>query len=86
MPYLGQHVMVRTRDGAMHHGILHSVTNDGIYLRPSQGRTRLAASHMLQSTELLMNLNQSEDMQEVWWPFWFFPWWGIAGFWPWFWW
>lgn len=43
MRFLGQYVYFRTRDGVAHHGVLHSVTNDGIYVRPvSGGNTRLA--------------------------------------------
>lgn len=87
MPYVGKRVVVQTRDGAMHHGILHSVTNDGIYVRPLQGRARLAIGSSNQSAELLDKGTPSgADIEEAWWPFWFFPWWGIGGFWPWGWW
>lgn len=87
MHYMGQHVVVQTRDGAIHHGILHSVTNDGIYVRPIQGQARLAGGTTSQPVDLLTNLKQSDaDAEEAWWPFWFFPWWGIGGFWPWGWW
>lgn len=85
MPYLGQHVVVRTGDGAIHHGILHSVTNDGIYLRPMRGRLA-SAEDQGASVELLGKLPASTDVQEAWWPFLFFPWWWIGGFWPWGWW
>ncbi|MCL6452436.1 MAG: hypothetical protein K6T78_02280 [Alicyclobacillus sp.] len=86
MPYLGQHVVVRTRDGAVHHGILHSVTNEGIYLRPIRGR--LASADTADgSVGLLGQLpDRGVDAHEAWWPFWFFPWWWIGGFWPWAWW
>lgn len=84
---MGQHVVVRTHDGMIHHGILHSATNDGIYLRPMQGRGRLASGTTNGSVDLLADLKQSDiDAEEAWWPFLFFPWWGIGGFWPWGWW
>lgn len=40
MGFVGQHVVFRTRDGMTHHGIriLDSVTDDGIHVRPIDGR------------------------------------------------
>lgn len=88
MPYLNQHVVVRTHDGQIHHGILHSVTNDGIYVRPMRGNVGMAnAEGALEQPQLLLDLPQdSGEMTEAWFPFLFFPWWGIGGFWPGFWW
>lgn len=83
MRFLGQHVYFRTRDGIAHHGILHSVTNDGIYVRPvSGGTTRLASETDVHSVniDLLQNIpNATDDVQEVFWPFLFFPFLALAG-------
>jgi len=84
LPYVGQHVVVRSHDGRLCHGVLHSVTNDGIYLRPLQGQAGLVNARENVSAELLPNVNGDEvDAHETWWPFWFYPWWRIGGFWPW---
>jgi hypothetical protein len=91
MRFIGQHVYFRTRDGGAHHGILHSVTNDGIYVRPvSGGTTRLASETDVSSTniDLLQNMPTStDDVQEVFWPFFFFPFFalGALGAWGWWW-
>ncbi|WP_284286712.1 hypothetical protein [Alicyclobacillus fastidiosus] len=67
--FIGQHIHFRTRDGGTHHGILHSVTNDGIYVRPvSGGTTRLASETDVSSVniDLLQNMPSStDDVQEV---------------------
>ncbi|MFB5192620.1 hypothetical protein [Alicyclobacillus fastidiosus] len=77
MRFIGQHIHFRTRDGATHHGILHSVTNDGIYVRPIRGgTTRLASETDVSSAniDLLQNIpNSTDEVQEVFWPFLFFP-------------
>ncbi|KPV41849.1 hypothetical protein [Alicyclobacillus ferrooxydans] len=86
MPYVGQYVVVRTRDGAVHRGVLHSVSNDGIYVRPVNGR--LASGDMNgDRMQLLGQLpDKGTDAEEAWLPFLFFPWFWIGAFWPWFWW
>lgn len=86
MPYVGQHVVVRTRDGAIHHGILHSVSNDGIYVRPINGRLASSTDDTSNAGLLGELPDKGTDLQQTWWPFWFFPWWWIGGFWPWGWW
>jgi hypothetical protein len=77
IPFIGQHVVFRTRDGVTHHGILHTVTGDGIYVRPlSRGTTRLASDTDCNAVniDLLPNMPQStEDVQEAFFPFLFFP-------------
>ncbi|BCJ86572.1 hypothetical protein [Effusibacillus dendaii] len=37
MRYVGQRVIAHHVDGRLYHGILHSVTHDGIYIRPLPG-------------------------------------------------
>jgi len=82
-PYVGQRVVVRTRDGATHHGVLHSATNDGIYLRRMYGRTLASATDDELSVKILSQLPSQVEAQPVWWPFLFFPYGYIGGFWPW---
>ncbi|MCY0887168.1 MAG: hypothetical protein OWQ59_01805 [Alicyclobacillaceae bacterium] len=81
MPHMGRHVSVRTIDGQLHHGILHSVTDEGIYLRPVQRPVRLTDGKE-GTSELLSELPQEAgDETLVWWPFLFFPWFWLAWFW-----
>ncbi|MCL6631176.1 MAG: hypothetical protein K6T63_00965 [Alicyclobacillus herbarius] len=88
--FVGQHVVFRTRDGATHHGILHTVTDGGMYVRAFDGRTtRLANADARASNDvqLLNQLPQSQgDVHEAWWPFFFFPFFALLWLWPWAWW
>lgn len=86
MPYVGQRVVVRTADGMYHHGILHSATGDGIYLRRMGGRPVLARHDGDGDPVLLQDQSQSAEMTEAFWPFFFFPFFALAAFWPWAWW
>ncbi|MCF8567989.1 hypothetical protein LLE49_25015 [Alicyclobacillus tolerans] len=90
MRFVGQHVVFRTRDGGIHHGILQSVTNEGIYVRTVDARgTRLAndTDTGTSNTDLLQNLSQSaDDTKEAFFPFFFFPFFALAFLWPWAWW
>lgn len=87
MPYIGQHVGFRTRDGLLHHGILHSVTGDGIYVRPVGGpTTRLMSETNVHSTDfhLLQNLPQpNDDLKDAFFPFFFFPFLALVAIGPW---
>lgn len=89
MPYLGQHVVFGTNDG-VHHGLLHTATADGILVRPVGGATTRLASAALTSDDairLLQNLpHQSNDVQEAWFPFFFFPFLALSFLSPWAWW
>lgn len=88
--FTGQHVVFRTKDGIIHHGILHSITNDGIMIRSINGRsTRLAngTADEIDSVDVLQNTQQSlDDVEEAWWPFFFFPFFALWWLWPWAWW
>ncbi len=87
MPYIGQRVVVRTNDGAIHHGILHSCDGNGIYLRSIGNGVRMVNTDRAeQSVSLLHELPQNTEITEAWWPFFFLPWLAIAAFWPWAWW
>ena len=91
MRFIGQHVVFHTRDGVTHHGILHSVTGDGIYVRPiAGGTTRLANDSDINTAniDLLQNMPQPNDeVKEAFWPFLFFPLFALAalGAWGWWW-
>jgi hypothetical protein len=91
MQFRGQHIVFRMRDGVTHHGILHSVTGDGIYVRPvSGGTTRLASETNINGAniDLLQNMPQStDDVKETFFPFLFFPLFALAalGAWGWWW-
>ncbi len=82
--FVGQHVVFRTGDG-MHHGILHSMTDDGIVVRPVGRTTRLASSTV--DTDEISVLWDSRvpnnDVVEAWFPFVFFPFFALWWLWPW---
>ncbi|RIV22989.1 hypothetical protein D2Q93_08475 [Alicyclobacillaceae bacterium I2511] len=90
LPYVGQRVVVRCHDGVVHHGILHSVTNEGIYLRPLQGSAGLASNASQSDLTAIQLLDtarlQDNEYQQTWWPFLFLPWLALAAFSPWGWW
>lgn len=86
LPLVGQRVVARTRDGATHDGILHSVTNDGIYLRPmASTRSRLVNfAEGSPIADVLQNMpHSSEDVNEVFFPFFFLPFFALAALGPW---
>ena len=90
MSFIGQHVVFRTRDGSTHHGILHSVTNDGIHVRSIDGRGIRIMKGTVQEdhdADLLQNMPQlTDDVSEAFWPLFFFPFLALAFLWPWAWW
>ncbi|MCL6516810.1 hypothetical protein [Alicyclobacillus sp.] len=98
MRFVGQHIIFRTRDGALHHGILQAVNDEGIFVRPVGGATtRLANGSKDRDVRLLGTASAAEmgttgpeapsDVTQAWWPFFFFPffalWWLAA--WAWWW-
>jgi hypothetical protein len=88
MPFVGRPVVVHTRDGAIHRGILHSVTGDGIYMRPfGGGITGYAnATDVNANIDLLQNMPQpNEDVKEAFFPFFFLPFFALAALGPWGW-
>ncbi|MCL6631487.1 MAG: hypothetical protein K6T63_02545 [Alicyclobacillus herbarius] len=87
LPYIGQRVVVQTRDGRFHHGILHSVVDDGIYLRPIYRRVRPISAPSREVDDIRLLQDVAEGLTETaWFPFWFFPWAFLGGFWLWAWW
>ncbi|GMA52573.1 hypothetical protein GCM10025857_39300 [Alicyclobacillus contaminans] len=62
--FIGRPVVIRTRDGMMHRGILHTVTSDGIYVRPVGGATaRLASETDVNpaNIDVLQNMAKTKD-------------------------
>lgn len=90
MPYLGQHVVVRTHDGMIHHGMLHHVTDDGMFLRRLGGGATMAnwseAPHAPSPVAGSEATTDEPDVALAWWPFFFLPWMSVAAFGPWGWW
>lgn len=79
--FVGHRVVVQTRDGVTHDGILHSVTNEGIYMRPfGAGRSGMVSDAGDDRVfDVLQNMPQSaDDLQEVFFPFFFFPFFALA--------
>lgn len=88
LPFVGQHVVVHMRDGGIHHGLLQSVTNDGIYLRrtmPGSIRT-VAGCTSPSEIRLLQDIPEvADDVEQVWFPFFFLPFFALAALRPWGW-
>jgi hypothetical protein len=83
-PYIGQRVVVRTHDGVTHHGILHAVHPNGLYLRQVRGQAGLALGTADSSPQLLGDQATNQgDVEQAWLPFLFLPWIALAAFWPW---
>lgn len=76
MRFMGQHIVFQTSDGRLHHGMLHSVTDGGIYVSPIPGTTQIASmsNNKADKVDLLQNVPRSMDhVEEAFWPFLFFP-------------
>jgi hypothetical protein len=65
---LNRPIELHLADGTTRRGILHSVSDDGVFLRPISG-TRLATGDVL-NAKLLGELEKSDEIQEA---FFFFP-------------
>ncbi|WP_139234799.1 hypothetical protein [Alicyclobacillus macrosporangiidus] len=72
-----------------HRGILHTVTGDGIYVRPVGGATTRLANETDVNTaniDVLQNIPQlNDDVKETFFPFLFFPFLALAALGPWGW-
>lgn len=75
MPFMNQPVFLDMADGTTRRGILHTVTNDGLYLRSMSGaRLAVENSRWKDDIHVLQQSNQSiNDMNETFFPFLFFP-------------
>ena len=88
MPFMNQPVFLDMADGTTRSGILHTVTSDGLYLRPVSGaRLAVKSGSNQDDIHILQQSNQSiNDISETFFPFFFFPffalWWlGPWGLW-----
>ncbi|WP_282200145.1 hypothetical protein [Collibacillus ludicampi] len=80
--FIGRPVGVRLRDGSVHRGILHSVTDTGIHFRPLQGARTIDGDDTIK-VDVLQNLPQSGiDCEKAFWPFFFLPFLAISLLWP----
>ncbi|MCX7569845.1 hypothetical protein OS242_07700 [Tumebacillus sp. DT12] len=79
--YLGKPVVCQCRDGRRHVGVVHRVTNDGIYLQQGTG---LASAEGKEAA--FTHADQAGDLQAeaVFWPLLFLPFFTLAALSPWF--
>lgn len=82
---VGQRIVCCTQSGVVHHGILHSVTNQGIYLRPLRGAAVVSNPNGERNLfEILGDVkSDSTDVEQVWLPFLFLPFLALAWAYPW---
>jgi hypothetical protein len=75
MPFMNQSVFLDMADGTTRRGILHTVTNDGLYLRPMRGAgLAVENSNTKDDIHVLQQSNQSiNDINDTFFPFFFFP-------------
>lgn len=81
---VGQPVYVHA-NGRVHYGVLHHVTNDGIYLRKGNatGMASGVSEHELEA--LPFASQEGVDAEQAFWPFFFLPWLAIGALGPWWW-
>ncbi|BCJ88570.1 LSm family protein [Effusibacillus dendaii] len=78
---VGKNVAVRHKDGKIYHGVLHSVTDDGIIVRPlgpvhaAANADELVVQHADASIQQEAN-SAPDDVNAA--PVWFAAWWLIA--------
>lgn len=83
LQHVGKPVVVRTHDGAMHQGILHRVTHDGIYLR-RMGAGYAAAEREDLDAQQAIEHEGEQQAEEAFWPFFFLPFLALSALWPWY--
>lgn len=76
---LGQHVIVHHVEGWSCHGVLHSMTHEGIYLRNAQMIETISTSNTNPGLELAIGHNDKVDAEPVFFPFFFLPFAALAG-------
>lgn len=84
---VGQPIYVHC-NGRVHHGVLHSVTSEGVYLRPMNRTGTASATHddSLNVQQLPLTETENMDIENVFWPLFFLPWLAIGALGPWAWW
>ncbi|UOF89475.1 hypothetical protein LSG31_16485 [Fodinisporobacter ferrooxydans] len=82
--YVGKQVMVRLKNGTVHQGVLHSITNEGIVLRPANGNQFAAGTAHSNGNiqQAILGESDGTEATQTWWPVWFLIAFAlIAGFW-----
>lgn len=86
---IGQQVTVHAY-GRIHHGIMHHVTADGVYLQPNGGAMMSFPSDERKETDTVLIpitvTDTAVQPEPVFWPFLFLPFLAIAALGPWWWW
>ncbi|MCY0869578.1 MAG: hypothetical protein OWT27_03190 [Firmicutes bacterium] len=89
---VGQHVYVHAY-GRVHHGVLHQVTPEGLYLQRVDGARTVSAPWEAGSlaqvqaelAPLAAATGDDAQAEQVWFPFFFLPWLAVAALGPWWW-
>ncbi len=89
---VGQHVYVHAY-GRVHHGLLHQVTPEGLYLQRMDGAHTASVPGTPQAdNRILVDLlplaiapDENTEPEQVWFPLLFLPWLAIAAVGPWWW-
>lgn len=76
---LGQHVIVHHVEGWSCHGVLHSMTREGIYLRNVQMIETISASEENPNLDYAISHKNEVDAAPVFFPFFFLPFAALAG-------
>ena len=82
---VGQPVYVHA-NGQIHHGVLHQVTDDGVYLRQVNGAGQVSGQKVSNDIQQVpLSTGDKVDAENVFWPLFFLPWLAIAALGPWWW-
>ncbi|TCP52867.1 hypothetical protein EV586_107110 [Tumebacillus sp. BK434] len=80
--FVGQPIVAHHMNGTVHHGVLHSVTNEGMYIRyPGAGLAAADSKELAFKDALLQNTEDQPDVEPVFFGLGFLPWLALAGFW-----
>lgn len=81
MRYVGQPIVAHHRNGTVHRGILHSVTNEGMYIRPHGAGFASSDSNSQEAAHADGSLQLDQDAESVFFGLGFLPWLALSGFW-----
>lgn len=81
--YIGQPIIAHHVNGTVHRGILHSVTNEGMYIRRTGSGAGYASSDEVESSFTHVDHPELEgtDAESVFFGLGFLPWLALSGFW-----
>lgn len=79
--YVGQPIVAHHVNGTVHRGILHSVTNEGMYIRYSRAGYAAGDKDNVFDNALLPLADDADIEPAFFGGFGFLPWFGLAGFW-----